>query len=329
MVIDVIIGNPPYQENTTSIYQKFIQMALEITYRICMITRNNWLVSYTLGKDRYDMIHSGLVEVINYDINGDIFSGSNVAVAIFLIDYKGYRGKTHYSRVAHGEQIDTYDFVGDTLPVIFTHSYEYSIYNKIFNNDIFSINVLPCEPFRINSNGLIDQDNFDRYIEVRERADEEYNTKIAFMNKDGSLRISYMRLSDVPLRVELVPEYKVICGGRLNNNTNVITNINILDKGSICSASYAVIYHSDNRENVEKAYKYIKTKFFRYLARVLCDSGMTNISSYRFSLIPNQDFNNTDINWELGIDEIDRQLYKKYALSDDEIEHIEKLDRSD
>lgn len=40
--------------------------------------------------------------------------------------------------------------------------------------------------------------------------------------------------------------------------------------------------------------------------------------------IPLQDFTtNSDIDWSKSIPEIDKQLYKKYGLSDDEIEFIE------
>ena len=41
-------------------------------------------------------------------------------------------------------------------------------------------------------------------------------------------------------------------------------------------------------------------------------------------MIPIQDFNKTsDINWEQSISNIDKQLYKKYNLSQDEIDFIE------
>ena len=43
-----------------------------------------------------------------------------------------------------------------------------------------------------------------------------------------------------------------------------------------------------------------------------------------WSTIPLQDFtSNSDIDWSKSIPEIDRQLYKKYSLSADEINFIE------
>ena len=45
--------------------------------------------------------------------------------------------------------------------------------------------------------------------------------------------------------------------------------------------------------------------------------------TYRF--VPMQDFTSkSDINWNKSIPEIDKQLYAKYGLSDDEITFIEE-----
>lgn len=41
-------------------------------------------------------------------------------------------------------------------------------------------------------------------------------------------------------------------------------------------------------------------------------------------MVPNQDFTlNSDINWNTSIANIDKQLYKKYGLSPEEIDFIE------
>ena len=45
-----------------------------------------------------------------------------------------------------------------------------------------------------------------------------------------------------------------------------------------------------------------------------------------WKFVPLQDFTSTsDINWNQSISDIDRQLYAKYGLSDDEIAFIEKM----
>lgn len=45
-----------------------------------------------------------------------------------------------------------------------------------------------------------------------------------------------------------------------------------------------------------------------------------------FQFVPLQDFtSHSDIDWTQSIPDIDRQLYSKYNLSDDEIDFIEKM----
>ncbi|WP_374957115.1 Eco57I restriction-modification methylase domain-containing protein [Bombilactobacillus bombi] len=68
--------------------------------------------------------------------------------------------------------------------------------------------------------------------------------------------------------------------------------------------------------------KYIKTKFLRTMLDILKIT-QDNTSS-RWRLVPLQDFtSNSDIDWTKSIPEIDQQLYKKYHLSDEEINFIE------
>ena len=51
-----------------------------------------------------------------------------------------------------------------------------------------------------------------------------------------------------------------------------------------------------------------------------------HVTSAVFSLIPMQDFTeHSDIDWSQSMDNIDRQLYKKYDLTNDEIAFIESM----
>jgi len=70
--------------------------------------------------------------------------------------------------------------------------------------------------------------------------------------------------------------------------------------------------------------KYIKTKFARTLLGVL---KITQDNLPRtWSKIPLQNFTSkSDIDWTKSISEIDQQLYKKYNLSQEEIDFIEKM----
>ena len=54
--------------------------------------------------------------------------------------------------------------------------------------------------------------------------------------------------------------------------------------------------------------------------------GTMQVSQEVFRFIPLQDFtSSSDIDWSKSIPEIDKQLYAKYNLSEDEIAFIEKM----
>lgn len=68
--------------------------------------------------------------------------------------------------------------------------------------------------------------------------------------------------------------------------------------------------------------KYIQTKFTRALLGILKITHHITPGSFKY--VPLQDFTpQSDIDWSKSIAEIDQQLYKKYGLSEEEIEFIE------
>ncbi len=72
----------------------------------------------------------------------------------------------------------------------------------------------------------------------------------------------------------------------------------------------------------ESCYKYICTKFARTMLGVL--KVTQDNPPDRWKYVPLQDFTeNSDIDWSKSVAEIDRQLYRKYDLSPEEIDFIE------
>lgn len=69
--------------------------------------------------------------------------------------------------------------------------------------------------------------------------------------------------------------------------------------------------------------KYIKSKFARVMLGIM-KTTQNNQSRNTWSKVPLQDFTaSSDIDWSKSIPEIDQQLYKKYGLSQEEIDFIE------
>lgn len=79
---------------------------------------------------------------------------------------------------------------------------------------------------------------------------------------------------------------------------------------------------SENESEAESVLKYIKTKFARVLLGILKKT--QHITPDKWQWVPLQDFTaSSDIDWSVSISEIDKQLYQKYGLSEEEIEFIE------
>lgn len=78
----------------------------------------------------------------------------------------------------------------------------------------------------------------------------------------------------------------------------------------------------DNEYEANSLIKYIKSKFARTMLGILKITQDNPPEKWKF--VPLQDFtSNSDINWNVSIKEIDKQFYKKYGLSPEEVEFIE------
>lgn len=319
MKFNIIIANPPYQHNTRSIYQNFIEKALEYSPEyINMIVKNNWINSSLLEDTRRLMIKSGLSHIVNYPTIGELFDDIGVAVSIFVIDKENLCGKCNIKEVVNGEIVSDYNAQLTESSVICMNKIENSIYNKIKKDakmKNFSTTSLPCEPFRITSRMCVGYGDNARELDTSDIKTDYYNIALAYIsNESRSLDYKYINHMNLQARLDLINHYKLICGGRFNNNKQVVTNLHIIPDKAICTGSYSVLYTHPNKEYVENAYTYIKTRFVRFLILMMCDNGMTNMHQQRLKLIPVQDFN---YSWS------DRALYEKYSLTQEEIDYIE------
>lgn len=78
----------------------------------------------------------------------------------------------------------------------------------------------------------------------------------------------------------------------------------------------------DSNQEAEAALSYIKTKYAR------CMLGILKITQHnspeKWAYVPLQDFTpNSDIDWSQSVADIDKQLYSKYGLDENEIDFIE------
>ena len=112
-----------------------------------------------------------------------------------------------------------------------------------------------------------------------------------------------------------------------NGQFRIVSRTEIIGPNDVCTDSYLIIGASEDKSIVENEYKYIQTRFVRFLLMLAVSS--INLSPDKFQFIPLQDFTEkSDIDWNKTIVEIDRQFYRKYKLSEKEIYLIEKMIKS-
>jgi hypothetical protein len=159
--------------------------------------------------------------------------------------------------------------------------------------------------------------------------------RILTNNKSGSSGRATWYWADqsiITQGAEYLNKYKVVCTSaypkqKFASGKPTIKNvkarakelIEIMPKGSAFGRSKMSLLMSDSKTDCDNFLKYTNTNFFGFL--LLQEP---NRRSTFGDVILDQDFtSNSDIDWTKSIEEIDRQLYKKYGLTKEEISFIE------
>ena len=155
-------------------------------------------------------------------------------------------------------------------------------------------------------------------------SDNNKYIKVAFLNESKQMYFRYITRESLVRGHEYVDMYKVICGSKAQTTKNVISNIHILQPGEICTNSFGIVGLAETKDKAEFMYKYTNTKFFRYLV-LKAISGIkvsfgTGCTKY-VPLISEREIKEIE---NLSIEELNEYFYKKYSLTDVEIDTINK-----
>ena len=330
MKFDVVIGNPPYQDcnggggnldGGKAIYQDFVNMAIRCSQRfICMITKNSWYRTRDTGGNKgFDIMKEQLLtkgmllKIVDYPKYHEIFKGIGCSVSYFIADKDKHDREYEFISIIDGKVESKFKAESLTKDLIrgkeLTSIATKSICNK--NMSEYTVSKLA---FGIDTTGVFD----DSIIQT-----PEYNIKLISNNGD-----SYINRESITKNSQLIDYYKVVCTRAVSawsgKAENVITSIQLLKPNEVCTGTYSVIFYSKDDISAINAEKYFKTKYVRELLRCSIDARGV-ISGVTFEYVPLQDFTSqSDIDWSQSISDIDKQLYKKYNLSDEEIAYIEK-----
>lgn len=335
MKFDVIIGNPPYQEmdggaqaSASPIYHHFVRAAKELNPELLsFIMPTRWYVGGKgLDDFRDEMLNDvHLRELHDWLTPEDIFPNTNIrgGVCYFLWD-KNYDYSQNVTRVVTHKNNKVVSDVSRALKykdsnILIRDSSAISILDKVdcSGNKSLMEYVSARNPFGFSTNFTKDV-KFGNDIKIM-------NVPIKCYANKGT--VGYIELTDIEKNSKWINKWKVLTpysnniGTELNDdNLNTIVS----SPNSICTETYLVIGAELELNENSSNYlaKYMKSKFVRYLHGLSKNSQHGTRNTYRF--VPVQDFiNKSDIDWSVSVQEVDNQLYKKYGLSNDEINHIE------
>ena len=318
MKFDVIIGNPPYQlsdgggmgTSATPLYHRFIEQAKKSKPRyLTMIIPSRWFAGGKgLDEFRAEMLQDSSVrKIVDYFDSTECFPGVDISggVCYFLWD-RDNKGECDIKTVRAGEESSMIRPLLEKGSDSFVRFNEaISIVRKVAskNEKSFEDIVSPRKPF-----------GFDTQIKIRENKFVN-SAKMYSYPKNG-----YIAVSEVTRNVDWLNKHKVMIakayGERGSFPYLVLSKPFIAETNSCCSETYLVIGPFGSKKESENAMKYIQTRFFRFFA--LLKKNTQNAAKGVYSFVPMQDFNKE---WT------DEKLYKKYALTQEEIDFIESMIR--
>ena len=323
MTFDVIIGNPPYQLNdgggsngisAKPIYHLFIQQAKKLSPRyLSMIIPSRWFAG---GKGlvdfRNEMMQDDCIKVlVNYPKSRECFAGVDIAggVCYFLRD-KVFHGPCNFT-VIKGDNCNSKKRKLNEFDVLLSDNIGVDIVHKVrkISKSNYSDKVLTRNSFGFSSSSRGKKNPF--------------TNALSLISSEG---ISYVSLKEVTRNNHLVGKYKISVGtlnpdrGGVNNAKdgmmNVTTKVRILKPREVVTETYIVIDTFDNIKEANNCASYFRTKFARYLIALTLSS--MHIVKQNYQFVPLQDFSKP---WT------DKELYKKYGLTDEEIQFIESMIR--
>ena len=314
---DVIIGNPPYQkldgggaEHTASavpLYHLFIQNSIKLNPSyLTMIVPSRWFATGRgLDKFRNFMLNSRELKIIvDFQNSQECFPNVKIGGGVnYFLWEKCYKGdclfKSSYQNAFKEHLVDLRE-------------------NNILIRDIVGLKILKKIREK-ESKYLIDSVSKSRPFGLRtnfkdfkkEKTNNEYlkiygnkfigyiDDKIEIKNKNWINKWKTlspktgMGIEDKPLKIMHPPK--------------------ISEPGSLCTETYIVTGVFDTQKEAENFLSFYKSKFFRFLVSLSKTGQDTASKVYRF--VPDLPM---DKEWT---DEI---LYKKYNLTQEEIDYIEE-----
>lgn len=333
---DVVIGNPPYQDESVGdstqappIYHKFMDEAYKIADKVELITPARFLFNAgATGKAWNEkMLNDEHLKVLYFEQDSSkVFPNTDIKGGV-AVTYRSV--SDNFGAIGTFTSFEELNSILHKVSYVMTESFDTIIYGQnayqflqVFHDenpeaksqmsnghdkDVIT-NAFDTLDFAFHD--VIPDDGED-YIQISGRQNNERKNKF--------IKAKYIK------EHENLKKWKVFVPKA--NGTGAIGEVlstPLIGEPLIGhTQTYISIGKFDTQLEAENCMKYIKSKFARAMLGILKIT--QDNPAPKWKKVPLQDFTPTsDIDWTKSIPEIDQQLYAKYGLSQDEIAFIEK-----
>ena len=334
MKFDVVIGNPPYQEEiegantqTRPIYHFFMEESYKISDKTMLVTPARFLANTggTPKKWNHKMLNSRHLKVRFYELKSNkVFPGTDIKGGVVI---------TYHDKNKDFEPIETFisEPLLDSIYRKVKKLQEPSLSEIMFGSDSHKLTDIMFEDFpelisRTDSSHrkAVSTNIFERYPEVfKDKVDSntEY-VQIIGREKNGR-SVKYLKKEYLREHPNLLFWKIILPKANGSGALGEVLSTPLIGEPLIgYSQTFISIGKFDTKIEAEACFKYIKTKFARAMLGILKLTQDNPPATW--SKVPLQDFTvNSDIDWTQSVADIDRQLYQKYDLSPEEIAFIE------
>ena len=331
---DFIIGNPPYQDGDSEstrkppIYNLFMDAAYALSDEVELITPARFLFEAGQTPKAWNkkMLEDPHLKVLYYEADGDkVFPGTDIKGGV-AITYRN--AKKDFGAI---KAFTAFDELRDILQKVLQKSEEFldgSISQRgcyRFSDVFFKDHPEVSKQLESGTGNMIVSNIFDKFPDIfKEEIPEGESGYIKLLGRVGKIRAYRYIKRKYVLDNDFIDTYNVFAPKSNGSGAlgEALSTPLIGEPLTGPTDTFLSVGKFVTLSEAEACLKYIKSKFARVMLGILKVTQDNPPAVWRY--IPLQDFTDqSDIDWKQPVSDIDRQLYKKYGLAEEEISFIE------
>lgn len=348
MKFDYVIGNPPYQEQTTSIVPKtngqvrsksvfqYFQIEADKLSReasVLIYPGSRWIHRSGKGMMEFglEQINDVALQRVDFYPNSKDIFGGTIAIAdgisIVIKNRKKRVGGFEYVYHNNGKDIRL-DVENPGEMLIPLNPSDSAVVNKVdrfvsnYKLSYIHDKILPQKLFGIESDFA--ESNPDKVREYISDCDVDFTHEIKLFTNDkagkkGRAKWFVTDRDNVTTNINYIDEWQVVVSSANAGGQKRYNQIEIIDNHSVFGRARVAINSFKTKQEAANFYKYAQTYLIRFMF-LMTDEALTSLGK-RVPDLMDYSSNNKFVDFSKPLD---KQLYSLFELDEEEINYIEK-----